>query len=287
MDKGITGFDHPIIKMSTIADLDILRDFLSGIGFTYAQRLNTGSLYSDRIVFQHSYFALIAVTDQERMLTTQASHHALSDAGISKIFYQTWDASATSVALAESGIPVRLWHFVVPLERPADEGGRIDTAHRIMELDTIADLSLRLAVCHHLMPDVLFRSAWTAHRNGAQEIVKVTAVADDPGSYRRRYAGFFGEDACWTDDGSLLCTTPRDTLEICTPDAFRRRHPGCRVPNRTATPVVGLVTIRVSDLTSLRGHLESAGVETRPAPGNEVVVELPGLDHTAFAFVAE
>ena len=116
--------------------------------------------------------------------------------------------------------------------------------------------------CKHLTPELLRRSAWLDHPNGATRIAKIETRVPNPAELVPRYRAMFGREAI---------AETKDGLQVQAGET--------RLTLRQGLPTIDRLTIGVRDVAATARWLEEAGFST-----TEMVVCANGL---AIAFVSD
>src|SRR5665213_3771217 len=121
--------------------------------------------------------------------------------GLNGLVFKTDDAEATFRRAHAAGVPALPANA---FSRPVELDGRQqDARFRTTRLPPDVSGIGRVYFCEHQTPDLVWRPAWQAHPNGAQEIVRVLVATDDPSHQAALFAKLFGNDAVTTQpDGA-------------------------------------------------------------------------------------
>ena len=88
-----------------------------------------------------------------------------------------------------------------------------------------------LFTCQHLTRDLVHRSDYRRHPNGARSIRDVTVVHPDPASLAAVYEKLFGSQALSADGEGFTTRLGVTNFRFHTPTAFQKRFPGISLPS--------------------------------------------------------
>ncbi len=121
---------------------------------------------------------------------------------------------------------------------------------------------LAFFTCRNRFPETFWNADFQSHANGAKQISKVILVADDPSDHHEFLGGFTGQREMRATSLGLEIETPRGTISVLTPDAYRymvgdaaRSDLGSHVPQIAAIEVgcTGLAERKVIPAHDLSG----------------------------------
>jgi hypothetical protein len=113
--------------------------------------------------------------------------------GLNGLVFKTDDAEATFRQAQAAGVPALPANA---FSRPVELDGQQQHARfRTTRLPPDATGIGRVYFCEHQTPQLVWRSEWQAHPNGAQEIVRVMIATHDPSHQAALFASLFGNDA--------------------------------------------------------------------------------------------
>src|SRR5258708_4367778 len=113
--------------------------------------------------------------------------------GLNELVFKTDDADATFAHAQSAGLPILP---VQAFSRPVTlDGGTQDARFRTTRLDPGKIAMGRVYFCEHLTPELVWRSEWQSHANGARSIRRVVVVSPDPAATATLFGSLFGSEA--------------------------------------------------------------------------------------------
>jgi hypothetical protein len=119
---------------------------------------------------------------------------------------------------------------------------------------------IHFASCQQHYPENFWNPAFQNHSNGAQMILGVVLVADDPAAHRDFLQSFSGA-RIKDSDGALYLETARGTIDVLTPPAFAQRF-AAPAPSMARGARLTALRFGVRDIAATGAILEKAGVPT-------------------------
>lgn len=201
--KHIFGLDHVVV---TVRDLDAAARKWERLGFTVSPRgthsphLGTGNY---TIMFGEDYLELLGVlTETEQNKPTR--DYLKNREGLERAAFTTDDAAAGAAELKSRGLealgPV---HFGRPVDLP--NGGTGEAKFNVFRWPlNESPGSLRIFACQHLTRETVWIPELQDHANGANRLVRVEVLADDPEAAAAHLGRLIDEPARQQDDGWLV-----------------------------------------------------------------------------------
>ncbi|PWC42335.1 VOC family protein [Azospirillum sp. TSO22-1] len=188
MPHGIDGIDHLVIA---VRDLDKAREAYARLGFTLTARGRHTELKSANhtIMFADDYVELLAI-EEPSPATAAWSEFLKTREGLAAAALKTADARSAQAELAAAGLS---GGEAVDFGRPVDlPEGRRDARFTITQVAPAATPGGRMFLCQHHTRDVVWRSEYLTHENGATALAALIVAADDPEAVAGPYATLFG-----------------------------------------------------------------------------------------------
>jgi hypothetical protein len=169
--------DHAVIDVRDALDAAAVSLERLGFQVTPPSENSLGSI-NRLCVFGSTYLEALAVGPRA---AGEQRNRMTGPIGGNGLVFHTEDAEATAAALRERGIAtgeVRAFSRSVHVDG-ASADARFETVHA-----QIPDAApLRTYFCRHLTPELVWRSGWKSHPNGALDIVAVTVAARHPKAF--------------------------------------------------------------------------------------------------------
>lgn len=288
MTAGVTTFgaelrqplalDHLVIN--TRFDMTQAVGLFTALGFTLTPRSrHTLGSINHLMVFGTDYLELIGLPDDGGPLREEILN---SPCGIDGLVLQDAHAdslagrlAATAPSLAQALAPVG--QFSRPVILPDDVR---DASFRTARFAPGHFAAGRVYYCQHLTPELIWRSGWQHHANGARRQSALVIVSADPASDAQAYApvamavapGRLGEQ-CWQVQGDGY------VLTVCSRDAYRARYGALAIEPEGRTDWFGAIEILVDDLSWLRRVVsEPAAGWHFSETGERIVVQIPAFN---------
>lgn len=223
------GLDH-IVHM--VADLDAGEAFYRRAGFVVSGRnRHPWGTHNHIIQCDGVYIELLGIGEPEKIPAERPGSFSFGaynrdfaekGEGLSMLLLNSRDARADMQAFRDAGISnYEVFDF-------AREGKRADgmTVKLAFSLAYVSDPqspACGFAVCQHHFPENFWNASLQQHDNGARKITGVVFVADHPDAHRTFLSAYAGADARPYASG-LAIATPRGSLDVLTPHAFRDRY---------------------------------------------------------------
>jgi hypothetical protein len=278
MADGITGIDHVVIG---VRDLDAAEAAFRRLGFALTPRgrhPRFGTANHCAMFGARNYLELMAVVDPDA--SDDFFRACLAGrAGPAAVAWQASDARAVGQSWAAAGLaPREPIDFVRPVET---DQGRRDARFCIVPLAADSLPGLMGFAIQHDTPELVWRPGSTDHPNGAQTIVALTGVADDPAALADAYGRAAGRDRVAMDGADLVVATGSAPIRFFTPARFQEEHGGIDADARP--PALAALSIAVRSLDGVRKLLDGNFVPFVESGAGGVVV---GPDRACGAVIA-
>lgn len=226
----LRGLDHIV---HAVRDLDAAAEFYQRAGFTVGARNRHPWGTHNRIVqLDGFYFELLSVEEPEKIAPPTPRSFSFGDfnrdflaarQGFSMLLLKSGDAAADARAFKAAGIgDFEVFDF-------AREGLRADgsvtkLAFSLAFAEEASSPDVRFAVCQHHFPENFWNPALQQHANGAGQMIGAVMVANDPAAHADFLKSLMGVEQLEAEMGGVVAKTPRGSLGILTPAAFRERY---------------------------------------------------------------
>lgn len=198
--KHILGLDHVVIN---VRDLDASAQTWKKLGFTVSPRgTHSAHLGSGNytIVFGDDYLELLGVITETEHLkpTIEFLKHR---EGIERAAFTTDDAAAGAEELKGRGLaPLGPVHFGRPIDLP--NGGKSEAKFNVFRWPLNEQPGgLRFFACQHLTRENVWIPELQSHANGAQRIVRLEVLSQDPKAAAEHLSRLIDEPVSQTADG--------------------------------------------------------------------------------------
>src|SRR5207248_7147137 len=122
--------------------------------------------------------------------------------GLNGLLYKTADAETTNAQANLAGLPILP---VQAFSRPVSfDGANRGARFRTTRLDPAKVPMGRVYFCEHLTPELVWRSEWQRHPNGARAISRVVVATAYPQRTAESFRDLFGQSALASRDGSCM-----------------------------------------------------------------------------------
>lgn len=269
MSNPITGIDHAIIG---VHNLEEARDIYRRLGFTVTPRgrhVGWGTA-NYCMMFENDYLELLGLVDPKAFTNGLEEFLTGGEGGLG-IAFRTEDAARAQTVLREAGLtsePVRRLGRVLE----ADEG-EIALSFDNLHLNPDATPGLRAFLCQHLQPDVMRRSEWLTHANGAVGMASITVVVPNVALVVDAYTRLFGESAVIPTDQVIAVHTGAGVIMFSSPSDVYALHPELEEEKIREDASLVAVQISVDSLDKTVQALDAGGVAYESQANGDIVVE--------------
>jgi catechol 2,3-dioxygenase-like lactoylglutathione lyase family enzyme len=250
MRPHLQGIDHVVVL---VRDLDKARDAYARMGFTPTPRgFHTLGSQNHCLMFERDYVELLAVPKPHPAMQHYTKFLAKGE-GLGAVALGTDDATGLQAGLAADGIAAE-----APLEFSRPVQGLGDARFHIVQLPADASPGCRMFACQHFTRELVWRSEYQAHANGAREIAALAVIAEDPGSAAASYARLLGAKSQPIAEG-LVVQTGSAPIAIASRWKLGHRLQGVGLPLRPR-PLAAALFIRVADRARAASVLRRNGI---------------------------
>jgi len=235
------ALDHVVIDVRDRID-DALRCFASlGFQLTRRGRHTLGSV-NHLAMFETDYLELLGFGEDGGIRLEIARFPA----GLNGLVFKSTDADLVHRHAAAAGLPVLP---VQSFSRPVTlDGATRDARFRTTRLDPDKITIGRVYFCEHLTPELVWRSEWQTHPNGACAIVRVVVATADPPRTAVLFRDLFGGDAVAARDERQVMTAGTAQVELAPPNIIAAEFGDAAAEPAGRTEYMAALGIRVRSL---------------------------------------
>jgi len=251
MRRHVQGIDHLVVL---VRDLDKAQHAYARMGFTLTPRgLHTLGSQNHCLMFGSDYVELLAVPRAHPAMQYFTDFLAKGE-GLGAIALATDDAGGLHASLAADGIAAD-----APLDFSRPVEGLGDARFRIVQLPPDRSPGCRMFACQHFTRDMVWRTEYQRHANGATQIAAVAVVAEDPEAAAASYGKLLAARPQEIEEG-LLVRTGSAPIAIASRWKLGHRLHGVGLPLRPR-PLVAALFIRVADRAQTAAVLRRNGLD--------------------------
>jgi hypothetical protein len=204
-------------------------------------------------MFGSDYVELLAVPKAHPAMQYFTDFLAKGE-GLGAIALATDDAGGLHASLAADGIAAD-----APLDFSRPVEGLGDARFRIVQLPPDRSPGCRMFACQHFTRDMVWRTEYQRHANGATQIAAVAVVAEDPEAAAASYGKLLAARPQEIEEG-LLVRTGSAPIAIASRWKLGHRLHGVGLPLRPR-PLVAALFIRVADRAQTAAVLRRNGLD--------------------------
>jgi len=251
MRRHVQGIDHLVVL---VRDLDKAQHAYARMGFTLTPRgFHTLGSQNHCLMFGSDYVELLAVPRAHPAMQYFTDFLAKGE-GLGAIALATDDAGGLHASLAADGIAAD-----APLDFSRPVEGLGDARFRIVQLPPDRSPGCRMFACQHFTRDMVWRTEYQRHANGATQIAAVAVVAEDPEAAAASYGKLLAARPQEIEEG-LLVRTGSAPIAIASRWKLGHRLHGVGLPLRPR-PLVAALFIRVADRAQTAAVLRRNGLD--------------------------
>ena len=254
---GIKGIDHAAILVADLAKAEAAYRRL-GFKTTPIGRHNNVGTANHLIMFEDDFFEMLGI-ETPTAFNKQWADAIAEREGLWGLAFTSDDVRATHKHLKAGGFsPTDPAEF----SRPVDLGDKVSQAKfTLTYLEPTAVEGIRLFVCQHHTPELVWRPEYLGQPNTAKSLAHVTLALDDPVAAALAYGRFTGTTPV-PRPGGMDVPGARATIRLISPEQAVLEFAGDPVL-RYRRPVPIGVGFRVSDRQTVRKILAESGVPFR------------------------
>lgn len=273
--------DHLVLPVTT---LTLARSRLTGLGFTVAPDARHPFGTGNCCVFFRNGAYLEPITFLDRNAADEAAAGGLvfikrlkrfterQGEGFAMLAVRSLDAEADQRELEQSGVgggPVFRFSRAATLPDGSEQEIGVALAYAVHASAPDA----AFLMCERTNPDGLWNEAFVSHPNGAEGVVAVTAVAEEPAVFRNLLTAATGDPDVHATPAGLESRMDGSAVAIVTPAEFAARY-GLEAPDPRRGLLFAGFDVAVADLDRAIGY---AGPTARRHEGRIVVPPSPGF----------
>jgi len=269
----MVDIDH--IAINVHYQVDRAEKALRSLGFQVTERghHSLGSI-NHLMVFDNDYLELVGLPAETAQQQPLRPEIAETCTGINGLVFKTNSANDVYARLQELGMagdPPKSFSRPVELAE-----GTIDALFRTVKVRSDVFPGHRVYFCEHHTPEVVWRSEWQSHRNGATSLAECVIVAEDPARVAGEFAGILATDLDRSND-NLVMRLNGASLSFLSPNIYRERYGSLATSMGKRSFIFGALVIRTTDLPAIRHFVGDTGLEFIDG-AERLIVREPSLD---------
>jgi len=270
------GLDHIV---HAVRDLDAAAATYGRLGFVVGARNRHPWGTHNRAIQLPGFFyvELLMVAEPEKLtaaglpLLFGAFHRDFVSRheGYAMLLLESRDAAQDAAEFRAAGIAISdALRFEREAKRP--DGSEVTLGFALAFARDAAAPDIGFAACQHLAPQNFWNPAFQAHPNTASGVTGVVLVAENPSDHHIFLSAFAGERELLATSSGITVTTPRGTIQVMDPSAYRR-HFGVAPPEAGEGARLAAMIVSVRDMAAAAATLAKADVPTAKVMGRLVV----------------
>lgn len=200
--------------------------------------------------------------------------------------------------------PDALWNDLraraVPVQDPQSfsrpvnlAGGGQDAKFRVVRLPVGTASFGRVYFCHHLTPELVWRSEWRRHPNGALSVRRILIAVRDPAASSELFRRMFGPNSVQAaSDGSWTLAAGSVQVVLATPQELTQRLGDAKRHMDVVSPdpagradYMAALTIRTASLSQAARALEAGGIRRARIEPQRILIPAADAMNVALEFV--
>ncbi|MCR9256405.1 MAG: VOC family protein [Alphaproteobacteria bacterium] len=284
------GIDHLVLP---VRDLEAARDRYRAMGFTLTPRASHDWGTDNSLVqLDGSFLEILTVAYPEKLFPEVGRTFSFGEfnrdflerrEGFSMLVFEGLDTASEQRRYNDLGFgPWDPFHFERTTTLPSGE-----TATVAFDLAFATDPALpdaRFFTCKQTAPHLFWKREYQRHANGAQRLVDVVMIAEDPPALADIYRRLCGERAVAVTHDTLSVVTLLGRILVLTPMGMVDRFGVNPAEDCPETPHFAAYTVQVADLDAVGFILANAGIAHIRAGDRVTVPPATGFG-TAISFV--
>ncbi len=260
--------DHVVINVADQLDASVAQ--YQRLGFVLTPRGHHSLGSSNHLaIFGNDYLELLGY---EAHNAQGAARQWGSLLGLNGLVFKTTDSDGLFTELSHRGVELdgdAPQAFFRPIELP--DGSTRDVRFRTVRLHPAAIPNGRIFFCHHLDPDLVWRSEWQSHPNSTQSIRQVIVKARDPQASIALLEKTFGPADVAAIDGGQRLSAGFASIDFLTPQAVRARLGDATETSPNGHDRKVALVLQTRSLDQARQALQAGGIAFREQAGELVV----------------
>jgi hypothetical protein len=266
MKRAVRGLDHVVVMADGIDAAEVA---YRRLGFQvrprgFHKKLGTAN---HLMIFGQDYFEILGIVENT-VFNAERREWLKNGGGLANVALATDGADLAFEAFQQAGL-----HPDAPLffDRVVEVAGKAELARfRTVRIPKTNMPVVGFFVCEQLTPQFVYRTEWAKHPNGAQGILGVTVIADQPAKWIPELEKYFGAGSVTREGEGLVVDTGTQPVRYLTRQDYAARYPGI-VPVRPGDHPA-LLSVRIDDLAACEALLTGNGVRiVKPDPRRLIV----------------
>jgi hypothetical protein len=296
-DASARGLDHVV---AAVGDLDAAAETWMRLGFTVTPRARHPWGTENRLIqLDGSFVELLTIGEAAAIPEPTATAFsfgafnrdflAAHGDGLSMLVLESADQDADRAAFARAGLATfEPFGFERVAVSPEGEHRQVGfdltfTGFTGAGRDGVPDLGF--FTCRQRFPENFWRAEYQSHPNTARRLDAVVLVAPDPSDFHEGLSAFAGVREFHATSAGIVLPTPRGTIEVVTPAAFRWRYGAAALPQTPKRLTFAGLRFGVADLGETASQLVAGGFTVADRAGAFVVAGIHGAT-VAFEAIA-
>lgn len=271
------GIDHLVLS---VHDLEDARARYGAMGFTLTPEARHPFGTGNSLVQLDGCFleiviiadpALIPPMTEERFSFAEFNRGFLDDGeGFSMLVLDSEDARADQARYTEAGLHTyEPFDFQRKARLPSGEDVTVGFSIAFVTHPDMARAAF--FTCQQHAPEHFWKPEYQTHRNGAKTIGDVYMVAQEPDRYADLIGAYSGATPRRTAAGEISAQTSRGSIQLLSPDAWKRHFPAAFAPDLGHGPRFAGYSIVVDDVDVAAQCLREGRI-TKLRDGDRIVV---------------
>lgn len=271
MPHSLTGIDHTLIGVN---DLEAARIQFQKLGFILTPRgshIGWGTA-NYCIMFENDYLELLGIVDPALETNGLEAALATDGEGLLGLALASSDPHGTYTSLQEAGLDPS---EILDLKRKLElSEGEVLPRFKLIRIAAEGLTDKQIFICHHLTPELLRRSEWLVHPNGAKYISSLVFVVENPKSLTDYYRRLLGSINVTLTDDTLSVRIGEANLVFVNDQDLDLLFPGLsHTKEMPELPHPFAMTIGVEDLEETGHYIKGQGVATRKIANGSLRVD--------------
>ena len=260
------GIDHLVLCVN---DLDRCAAFYRDLGFTTTPRAqHPWGTDNSLIQLNGSFIELLTVSrpsliteDSPRFFNFGAFNQKFltQREGMSMLVFESADAEADREEFMARGLPpYDKFYFERKAKLP--DGNQVPVAFSLAFASDPRMPEAAFFCCQQHAPQYFWKAEYQSHANGAEKIIEVIMVANEP----EAFAGFFSKlqepDSVAQKGAELIIQTPRGIIRMLTPTKARERYEIRSLEGFPETPYFLGFAVQVGELELASDYLKNNNI---------------------------
>lgn len=260
------AIDHLVLAVN---DLEAAREAYRRMGFTLTPRAqHPWGTANSLVQLQGNFLELLAVAEPEKIPQAESGRFSFGAfnqsylrrrQGLSMLVFQSSDARVDQTEFRARGLETyEPFNFERQAKLP--DGSLKTVAFSLAFVTEPRMPEAAFFTCQQHAPEFFWKPDYQRHANGAQAVIEVVMLANDPGGL----ADFFGRlvepDAVSRAEGALRVQLGEGALSVLDATRLAQRFPGVRLSDVLRKPHFAGYSIAVDDLDVAEDVLERNGI---------------------------